>query len=93
MKLSRYVRQEIPKLDQLKLAALITIEVHARDAFVQCCHNLMEGQLQFERKTTLLAKGTRAELPAFGGSRGSEIGKSFYPCSSPPARSDGPIAV
>jgi len=51
------------------------------DAFKQRCHNLMEvceGQLQFARKTKVLAKGERAELPAFGGSRGSEIQKSLY---------------
>lgn len=52
------------------------------DAFVQRCHNLMEvceGQLQFARKSLKgKTENGRAPLPAFGGSRGSEIEKSLY---------------
>lgn len=51
------------------------------DAFGQRCNNLMEvceGQLQFARKCSGLARGQKAELPAFGGSRGAEIEKSLY---------------
>eukprot|EP00163_Fabomonas_tropica_P002875 TRINITY_DN1232_c0_g1_i1.p1 TRINITY_DN1232_c0_g1~~TRINITY_DN1232_c0_g1_i1.p1 ORF type:complete len:4516 (+),score=1594.38 TRINITY_DN1232_c0_g1_i1:127-13674(+) len=55
------------------------------DAFVQRCRDLQEvceGQIQFARKSAAVARGEKADLPAFGGSRGPEIRKSLLDIES-----------
>ena len=50
------------------------------EAFVERCRNLLEvceGQVQFARKSVPGNGGAKANLPAFGGSRGPEIAKSL----------------
>ena len=51
------------------------------DAFVQRCRDLLEiceGQLQFARKGGAVSQTGKAELPKFGGTRGSEIAKQLH---------------